>query len=122
MTISNTKCKASNGADVFLGLGQHLKPKGKAELPEVLLDVFSPQFYQLLEPNVSYSTDYGLIDIRATLEGIEALPLSNPPPPTVRPMHSEALPSPIHHRSFRDSEYMRGDTQDKSQITKEKIA
>ena len=81
MTISNTKCKASNGADVFLGLGHNLKPRGKAELPEVLLDVFSPQFYQLLEPNVSYSTDYGLIDIRATLEGIEALPLSNPPPP-----------------------------------------
>ena len=41
---------------------------------ESLAEILAPQFYQLFsEPTITYSTDYGLIDARATLEGSEVL-------------------------------------------------
>ena len=66
------------GSDVFAGLGNVLRPRKKSEIAltgnaqDTVCEMMAPQFYQVhRDPYVTYSTDYALIDCRATLEGTE---------------------------------------------------
>lgn len=64
-----------------VGLGPKVRPLKQSDISasgdtmDALHEILSPQFFQTTkEPTISYSTDYGLVDIRLTLEGSEVLP------------------------------------------------